>query len=71
MAKKKTTSVKQEDTKDAYEKYLNEIGKSLDTDEFIIGGIMRNPEKGYGNMLRKHDPISFNVGYNEWLREQK
>lgn len=21
---------------------------------------------GYGTMLRKHDPIAFNVGFNEW-----
>lgn len=56
-------------TKKEYEKYLNEIGLSLDEDHFIIGGKKRKGK--YGTMLRKHDPIAFSVGYNDWRREQK
>lgn len=55
-------------TKKEYENYLNEIGLSLDEDRFIIGGKKRNGK--YGAMLRKHDPIAFSVGYNDWRREQ-
>ena len=56
-------------TKKEYEKYLNEIGLSLDEDHFIIGGKKRNGK--YGTMLRKHDPIAFEVGFRDWEREQK
>lgn len=54
-------------TKKEYENYLNEIGLSLDEDYFIIGGKKRKSGK-YGTMLRKHDPIAFEVGYNDWER---
>lgn len=51
-------------TRKEYEKYLNEVGKSLSEDEFIIGGKMRRMP--YGKALRKYSPITFNAGYNEW-----
>lgn len=55
-------------TKKQYEEYLNEIGEGLSEEEFIIGGKMRNGK--YGTMLKKYDPIAFNVGYNEWKQNQ-
>ena len=55
-------------TKKQYEEYLNEIGEVLSEEEFIIGGKMRNGK--YGTMLKKYDPIAFNVGYNEWKQNQ-
>ena len=55
-------------TKNEYEQYLNGFGKILHPTNFIIGGKMRAME--YGSALRKHDPIAFYVGYNEWRRQQ-
>jgi hypothetical protein len=63
MTKKKTT-------RKAFVEYLNEIGKSLDRDKYIIGGKLRPWYKPYGYLLRKFDPIAFNVAYNDWKREQ-
>lgn len=56
-------------SKKAYEKYLNEIGKSLSEEEFIIGGKQRSCWKPYGYLMRKYDNIAFEVGYNDWKRE--
>ena len=53
---------------DDYEEYLNEVGEGLDDDEFIIGGEDRRPMP-YGTAMRQFDPIAFNVGYDEWVRE--
>lgn len=47
-----------------YEKYLDEVGKSLSSEEFIIGGKQRVGRYGY--LLRKYNPIAFEVGYYEW-----
>jgi hypothetical protein len=58
-------------SKKAYEEHLNEVGKSLGDDEFIIGGVMRRNRNKYGELIRKHDPIGFNVGYNDWKREKQ
>lgn len=55
-------------TKKHYIAYLNEIGESLSDDEFIIAGKKRNRSSGYGNLLKKYDPIAFQVGYYEWKR---
>lgn len=54
-----------------YVSYLNEIGTCLPYEAFIIGGKLRNRSypNNYGNALKRHDPISFNLGYNEWKRE--
>ena len=56
-------------TKKQYEEYLNELGESLSEEEFIMGGKMRLGK--YGTMQRKHNPIGFEVGYNDWKRERK
>lgn len=53
-------------TKTEYQEYLNEIGKCLSRDNFIIGGKLRAWYKPYGYLLRKFDNIAFQVGYNEW-----
>ena len=57
-------------TRKAYEEYLNEIGLSLSSDEFIIGGKQRAQWGEYGRLLRKYDPIAFEVGYQEWKNER-
>ena len=56
-------------TRKAYEEYLNETGESLSEDEFIIAGKQRTGK--YGGLIRKHDPIAFEVGYREWKSEYK
>lgn len=60
-------------TKKDYEEYLNEsIKPDYESEEWIIGGKWRNTYyyNRYGTALRKHAPIDFNVGFNEWLREK-
>lgn len=54
-------------TKKQYEDYLNEVGLSLSDEKFIIGGKKRR--MNYGAALRKYDPIAFEVGYSEYVRE--
>lgn len=54
-------------TRKAYEKYLNELSDSICEEVFIMGGKMRHEK--YGTALRKHDPIAFEVGFQEWKRE--
>ena len=54
---------------DDYEEYLNELGEGLDEDEFIIGGKKRNMP--YGTALRRYDKTAWNVGYQEWVRENE
>ena len=57
----------------AYVDYLNDIGDSYDyeSDEWIIGGENRADEYWgrYGEALRDHDPIGFEVGKNEFERD--
>lgn len=58
-------------TKLAYEKYLDELSPSFESEQWIIGGIHRHGHatmKRYGRALRKYDPIGFEVGYQEWKR---
>ena len=62
-----------EDTKQAYEEYLNDLVPHDDDDifesKFIIGGKLRTG--AYGTMLRRYDPIAFQVGYNDWYLQFK
>ena len=57
-------------TRKAFESYLDGIGLSLSSEEWIIGGKDRSRSLYYGRMLRKHDPIAFEVGYKEWLNQK-
>jgi len=62
-------------TESDYIEYLNEIGDAYgyDSEEWIIGGENRVDEYWgrFGNALQDHDPIAFNVGYNDWERGYK
>lgn len=56
-------------TKADYEEYLNELGIPED-DKRSNGG--RIPDHcDYGGWLRRNDPIAFEVGYREWVSNQK
>jgi hypothetical protein len=59
-------------TRKDYENYLNEI--DMRSVSFIIGGKFRRVyeyQGKYGTALRKYDPIAFEVGLNDWERENK
>ena len=61
-------------TKRAYEEYLNSLSSSLDNDSYWMGGKLRLNNKitgRYGTALRKYDPIAFNTGYCEWVKENE
>ena len=56
----------------AYIEELNELCPSYESKAWIIGGKNRREiyyPDGYGEAIRQHDPIAFNVGINEWERE--
>jgi len=65
-------------TRKDYELYLNELGCSYENCEYLTnknrnGGYLKPQslktslsEGKYGTVLRKYDPIAFNVGFNEW-----
>lgn len=58
-------------TKKEYEQYLNECSPAQGSDEWIIGGVIRMAlmwRSKYGTAIRKHDPIAFEVGFNEWKK---
>jgi hypothetical protein len=54
-------------TKDQYENYLNEIMEHEDPPQLAVkpGTYLSKP----GSWMRQNDPIQFEVGYSEWLRE--
>jgi hypothetical protein len=62
-------------TKKAYVAYLNDVALPEQSDEkWIIGGTIRMHYmwmRKYGEALRKYDPIAFEVGYKEWVRENE
>ena len=52
-------------TKTDYQYFLNEIG--IPEDEKQSNGGRCRDSTPYGWWLRKHDPVAFNAGYNEWI----
>lgn len=53
-----------------YEKFLNSISPDRDDEAWIIGGKNRYCGRGnYGTMIKRYDPIGFNVGYREWVKQ--
>lgn len=55
--------------KKQYEEYLNELGAPED-DKKSNGGRIPDHAK-YGSWLRRNDTIAFEVGYREWILNQK
>lgn len=51
-------------SKKEYELFLNENGKSLPKEAFVIGGKMRNMP--FGTALRKFEPNTFEMGYDDY-----
>lgn len=55
-----------------YEKYLNSISPDRDDEAWIIGGKNRYcGRENYGTMIKRYDPIGFNVGYRECVELYK
>lgn len=63
-------------TKDNYEKYLNDLYYGQDLwgygiSDYTYLNAPRLLIKGkLGTALRKHDPIAFNVGFDEWRPQE-
>ena len=60
-----------EELREDTEGYLNEIGRDLDKENFIIGGRFRwefFPDH-YGTALKIHGPVTFNQAVNERMQE--
>lgn len=61
-------------TRIKYENYLNDRSPQHGDQKWIIGGRFRMNlmiKKKYGTALRTYDPIAFEVGFNEWIRNQQ
>lgn len=59
-------------TRKEYVEYLNSFSPDKGSELWIIGGKNRyNGRDNWGLMLKRHDPIAFDIGYKEWLSEIK
>ena len=56
-------------TRKEYEEWLNDLETPFE-DLKSNGGRIPDGSK-YGTWIRKNDPIAFNVGYGDYLREGK
>ena len=55
-----------------FEQYLNNLSPDSDSEEWIIGGKNRYCYRNnYGTMLKRYDPIAFQVAYKEWINEEE
>lgn len=58
-------------TKKAYQDYLDTLAPPQGDKRWIIGGKIRMAlmwQSKYGQAMREHNPIGFEVGYNDWKR---
>jgi len=55
-------------TRKDYENYLNEMSVSYDMCWFGGKNYFYDGRAKYGSSMRKHDPIAFEVGFNDWSR---
>lgn len=58
------------DTKKEYENWVNEVPVA-DSDLRSLGGRIPDKTTKYGTWMRRNDPIAFEVGYQEWARENR
>ena len=58
-------------TRKQYEEYLNSISPDSDSQEWVIGGKNRYKfRENYVTMLKRYDPVSFEVGFKKWKDEE-
>lgn len=54
-------------TRKEFEKILNDNSPEPESEEWIIGGKNRYCNRNnYGTMLKRYDPIAFNIAYREY-----
>jgi hypothetical protein len=56
----------------SYIEFLNENAPEWESDAWIIGGVLQTYYRAggaYGKALQNHDPIGFNVGFQEYKRK--
>lgn len=58
------------DTRAEYENWVNQVPVA-DDDLRSNGGRIPDRTQNYGTWLRRNDPIAFEVGYQEWARENR
>lgn len=57
-------------TKKEFEVYLNGMSPDSDSEKWIIGGKNRYCYRNnYGAMLKRYDPVAFEVAFKEWREE--
>lgn len=58
-------------TRKEYVEFLNGlVDADPGDDRWIIGGKNRyTGRRNYGTMLKRYDPVGFEVGFNEWRNE--
>lgn len=54
-----------------YEDFLNDLGCPHHDSPHNHGRVPYSCIDIYGTWLRLNDPIAFDVGYNEWMQENK
>lgn len=55
-----------------FEQYLNNLSPDSDSEKWIIGGKNRYCYRdNYGTMLKRYDPIAFQIACREWINEEK
>lgn len=54
-----------------YEASLNDLGCPHHDSPDNHGRVPYEDIHFYGTWLRLHDPIAFNIGFNEWMLENK
>lgn len=55
-----------------FERYLNNLSPDSDSEEWIIGGKNRYCYRdNYGTMLKRYDPIAFQIAYEEWTNKDE
>lgn len=53
--------------KKEFEAYLNSMSPDSDSEKWIIGGKNRYCYiNNYGTMLKRYDPIAFEIAFKEW-----
>jgi hypothetical protein len=65
------SNLKIKKSKKQYENFLNSISPVQGSEEWIIGGTIRYYhmwKNQYGTAIRKFDPITFEVGFNDFLK---
>lgn len=59
-------------TRKDYVEFLNGLSPEKDDNRWIIGGKNRyTGRNNYGVMLKRYDPIGFEVGFKEWKENEK